>query len=744
MSLDRDPHRSPQTLLEVRNLHTWFRADGETVRAVDGVSFHIDAGETFCLVGESGSGKSVSALSVIGLLPADLTERCDGEILFRLDPQAGAAPRDLLRLPEEELMQVRGGHIAMIFQEPMTSLNPVFTVGDQIVEAIRLARPGVGYEEAQRQAIEALAEVRIEHPELRVDEYPHRLSGGQRQRVMIAMAIACRPELLIADEPTTALDVTVQAEILDLMQELKRRRGMSLFFITHDFGVVAQIADRVAVMREGRIVETGSLEDVLERPAHEYTRQLLAAVPENLARTSRRHSAGSAKAPGIAGVPPASGPQAHNVRGGPVAHDGSCGRDARDPGKTTRPQENRAFQGMTASLPGLVRLEGLEVHFPIRQGVLKRTVGHVRAVDGVDLRIERGQILALVGESGCGKTTLGRAVLRLVEPTAGQVHFDGRELTGLGRRDMRPMRRRLQFVFQDPASSLNPRLTVATALTEPMAAHGIGDNLEERLETAARTLDEVQLAREHLWRYPHELSGGQRQRIGIARALCLRPDFVVCDEVTSALDVSVQAEVLQLLLDLRRERALTLLFITHDIGVVEYLSDTTAVMHEGRSRAGSDTALQRAGAPLHPPERRCRVCRRRRTGGCDCHLLPVHDCGRRRGCDSKNRTPTPAGSSAADTAADALATNQDPRPARRAAVWIAGGREVPGDGDRVAGGQAISYLFTIADADADAIRRTAEPTSTIWTGTWWCASRTNSSSTCSRPPAGSSTRRRGT
>ena len=554
------PAPSAQTLLEVKNLHTWFRTDGETVRAVDGASFHIETGETFCLVGESGSGKSVSALSVIGLLPADLTERCDGEVLFRLDRQAGAPPSDLLRLPEDELMQVRGGHIAMIFQEPMTSLNPVFTVGDQIVEAIRLARPNLGYEEAYRRAIEALAEVRIERPELRVDEYPHRLSGGQRQRVMIAMAIACRPELLIADEPTTALDVTVQAEILSLMQELQRRRGMSLFFITHDFGVVAQIADRVAVMREGRIVETGPLEKVLERAEHAYTRQLLEAVPENLARTSRHRPAARAAAP------------AADVQS-EVSH------------------------------PELVRLTRLEVHFPIRQGVLKHTVGHVRAVDGVDLRIRRGQILALVGESGCGKTTLARAVLRLVEPTGGEVHFDGQEITRLTRREMRPMRRRLQFVFQDPASSLNPRLTVATALTEPMAIHGIGASPEERLETAAQTLVEVQLTREHLWRYPHELSGGQRQRIGIARALCLRPDFVVCDEITSALDVSVQAEVLQMLLHLRRERALTLLFITHDIGVVEYLSDTTAVMREGRIVELGPT-MRVCSAPEHPYTRR--------------------------------------------------------------------------------------------------------------------------------------------
>ena len=612
------PAQSPQTLLEVRNLHTWFRAGGETVRAVDGASFHIETGETFCLVGESGSGKSVSALSVIGLLPADLTERCDGEVLFRLDPRSGAAPSDLLRLSDEELMQVRGGHIAMIFQEPMTSLNPVFTVGDQIVEAIRLARPNIGYGEARRQAIQALAEVRIEHPELRVDEYPHRLSGGQRQRVMIAMAIACRPELLIADEPTTALDVTVQAEILNLMQELQRRRGMSLFFITHDFGVVAQIADRVAVMREGRIVETGALADVLERPAHAYTRELLAAVPENLARTSSTAPERSEMPPYRSTMAmrradgPGGRPEAPKHAGAPPAPTAAGLRSAADatsalPGTTSLEAFPASPSGgelsETASVGELVRLAGLEVHFPIRQGVLKRTVGHVRAVDGVDLRIHRGQILALVGESGCGKTTLGRAVLRLVEPTGGQVHFDGLELTGLARREMRPMRRRLQFVFQDPASSLNPRLTVATALTEPMTAHGIGESLEERLETAAHTLVEVQLTRDHLWRYPHELSGGQRQRIGIARALCLRPEFVVCDEVTSALDVSVQAEVLQLLLDLRREHALTLLFITHDIGVVEYLSDTTAVMHEGRIVELGPT-MRVCRAPEHPYTRR--------------------------------------------------------------------------------------------------------------------------------------------
>ena len=614
MEAPRSVKAGPAPLLEVRNLHTWFRAGGETVRAVDGVSFHIEAGETFCLVGESGSGKSVSALSVIRLLPAGLVERCDGEVLYRLDREARTPPRDLLRVPEEELMRVRGGQVAMIFQEPMTSLNPVFTVGDQIVEAIRLARPRLGHEEARRRAVEALAEVRIERPELRADEYPHRLSGGQRQRVMIAMAIACRPGLLIADEPTTALDVTVQAEILGLMQELKRRRGMSLFFITHDFGVVAQIADRVAVMREGRIVESGPLEQVLHRPQHPYTRQLLAAVPENLARASHPDLGGSV-GPGVRdgrsentaipaqGLPPAKA-------GAGIHRQGSTQPEGRIPSPVSShaahgdtPGGSAGVSGSAASPPELLRLEGLEVHFPIRQGVFERTVGHVRAVDGVDLHIRRGRILALVGESGCGKTTLGRAALRLVEPTGGRVHFDGRELTGLARRELRPMRRRLQIVFQDPASSLNPRLTVASALTEPMAVHGIGESFEERLELAAQTLAEVQLPRDYLWRYPHELSGGQRQRVGIARALGLRPDFLVCDEITSALDVSVQAEVLELLLELRRERALTLLFITHDIGVVEYLSDTTAVMFQGKLVELGPTA-QVCGAPEHAYTRR--------------------------------------------------------------------------------------------------------------------------------------------
>ncbi|ALP53520.1 ABC transporter ATP-binding protein [Candidatus Tenderia electrophaga] len=517
-------------LLKVEGLQTWLRSGDEIVRAVDEVSFEIKKGETFCLVGESGSGKSITALSVIQLLPQDISQHPGGRVLFDYRHNDGRIEQvDMLRLDPAKTLTIRGARIAMIFQEPMTSLNPVFTIGDQIIEALQLHNPEMDEAAARQRAIAALEQVKIPNAAERIDEYPHRLSGGQRQRVMIAMAMACEPDLLIADEPTTALDVTVQAEILRLMKDLQQRRGTAILFITHDFGVVSQMADRLAVMQLGKIVEAGPLKQMINQPQHPYTKKLLAALPENLPREI-------------------------------ISHDSEH----------------------TASAKPLLELQGVQVYFPIKKGVLRRTVDHVKAVDGIDLKIPKGQILALVGESGCGKSTLGRAILRLNDPTAGKVYFDGADITALPHKQMQPLRREMQIIFQDPMSSLNPRLTIAATLTEPMKVHGIGESKEERLELAKRILERVHLKGDYVWRFPHEFSGGQRQRIGIARALALNPRFIVCDEVTSALDVSVQAEILQMLLELRQERDLTLLFITHNIGVVEYVSDEMAVMNDGR------------------------------------------------------------------------------------------------------------------------------------------------------------------
>ncbi|MET0045052.1 MAG: dipeptide ABC transporter ATP-binding protein [Candidatus Thiodiazotropha sp. 6PLUC3] len=510
-------------LLSVKDLKVWFKHQPEPIKAVDSIDFQIDRGETFCLVGESGSGKSITALSIMRLLPETALSTYSGEILFTTgDGEAD----DLTLLSEADMRQVRGGRIAMIFQEPMSSLNPVFTIGEQILEAVRLHFPQLSNAEAWARVMNALREVQVPDPETRVNSYPHQLSGGQRQRVMIAMAMACEPDLLIADEPTTALDVTVQREILRLMKALQERTGMAILFITHDFGVVSEIADRVGVMQNGKLVETGKTEQIIHSPGHRYTQSLIAALPENLARS-----------------------QPH------------------------KPLEDQQ---------PLIRLSNLEIHFPVRKGLLRRVVDKVRAVDGVDLEIPRGQILALVGESGSGKTTLGRGILRLTEPTSGQIAFDNTDITEMNRSQLRRFRRNMQIIFQDPISSLNPRLSIAAILTEPMKVHRIGESRDERIEIARDLLRQVQMEEDALWRYPHEFSGGQRQRIGIARALSLNPSFIVCDEITSALDVSVQAEILKMLLGLRRQHSWTLLFITHNSGVVEYVSDRTAVMYQGR------------------------------------------------------------------------------------------------------------------------------------------------------------------
>ena len=515
-----------EVLLDVQHLQTYLKSGEQLVKAVDDISFQIPKGETFCLVGESGSGKSITALSIMRLLPQGIASHPAGEIWFQ--------GQNLLSLDDAALRTIRGSQIAMIFQEPMTSLNPVFTVGEQIMEALQLHHPELSDEAAQQRTIDALTQVQMPHPDQRFYDYPHQLSGGQRQRVMIAMALACDPELLIADEPTTALDVTVQAEILKLLRHLQAETGMSILLITHDFGVVAQMAQQVGVMQHGKLVEVGQASQVLTAPQHAYTRKLLASVPENLVKPVRSSA---------------------SVVLGTVEQ---------------------------AELPPLVQAQQVKVWFPVKKGVFRRTVDHIKAVDDVSLSIPRGQIVALVGESGCGKTTLGRAIIRLESVTAGTIHLDQQDLTALNQRQLRPLRPKMQMVFQDPQSSLNPRLLIATTLTDPLKVHGIGKTEAERIELAAQALESVQLKRDYLWRYPHEFSGGQRQRIGLARALVLNPEFIVCDEITSALDVSVQAEILQLLLKIRDERNLTLLFITHNISVVEYLSDEIVVMYQGK------------------------------------------------------------------------------------------------------------------------------------------------------------------
>ena len=510
-------------LIAIRELETQF-GDGErATQAVRGISFELFPGETYCLVGESGSGKSVTGLSMVGLLP-DLANHPAGSVTFYPDVEENDPPLSILDAEAAVLEKIRGSKISMIFQEPMTALNPVQTIGEQLMETMYL-HLGLEGEAARQNAVELLTQVELPDPEIRILDYPHRLSGGQRQRVMIAMALACEPDLLIADEPTTALDVTIQAQILKLLKKLQQDRNTTLLFITHDLSVVAQIADRVGVMQQGQLVEQGSKSEVLYDPQHTYTKELIDSLPQKLERLSSTSMAGA------------------------------------EP---------------------LLNVEHLKVYFPIRKGLLQRHVDDVKAVDDVSLKIYPGRAMAVVGESGSGKTTLGRAILSLVQTTEGSVVYQGHDLTKLTREEIKPLRRDLQIVFQDPQSSLNPRLTISTILTEPMKAHSIGSNSDDRIKLARQTLKQVGLDPAMLSRFPHEFSGGQRQRIGIARALVLNPKFIVCDEVTSALDVRVQAQILKLLDELRNQFDLTYLFISHNIEVVRYFCDDISVMHQGK------------------------------------------------------------------------------------------------------------------------------------------------------------------
>ena len=517
-------------VLSVRDLQVSARSDQGLIPLVEGLSFDLHRGQTLAIAGESGSGKSITSLACMGLLPAPAVRVTGGSIRF--------GDTELTTLPEKKLQAMRGARIAMIFQEPMTALNPVMSIGRQLVEAIRAHEP-LSVSQARARALEAVRSVRLSQPEKRLEQYPHELSGGMRQRVMIAMAIALRPAVLIADEPTTALDVTVQREVLDLLRDLQKDLGTAIVLITHDMGVVAEMADRVIVMRKGKMVETASTIDLFDAPQEQYTRDLLAAVPRLGAGASR------------------------------PLHEG---REM------------------------LARYDDVSVSFPIRQGLLSRVAAHVHAVEHVSMEIYRGETLSLVGESGCGKSTMAKALVGLV-PHSGRIEINGKALGDLNGAGRKEMRRDLQIVFQDPMAALDARMTVGELIREPLVIHGIGTPAEQKARVH-ELLERVEMSPSVYNRYPHQFSGGQRQRICIARALALKPKLIVCDESVAALDVSIQAKVLDLLRDLQKESGVTYLFISHDMAVVENISDRVAVMYLGQI-VEMGTRAQLFGNPQH-------------------------------------------------------------------------------------------------------------------------------------------------
>ncbi|MGB8855323.1 MAG: ABC transporter ATP-binding protein [Burkholderiales bacterium] len=543
-------------LLEVKNLRVTFKIDKHTTfEAVKGVSFNVPYNSSVALVGESGSGKSVSALSILGLLPPETAKILPGsEILFNGKNLVGASM--------ETMQDLRGKDICMIFQEPMTSLNPVFTVGEQIAEVLRLHLK-MNNAEAKKRAVELMSEVGIPSPELRVNSYPHELSGGQQQRVMIAIAIACEPKLLIADEPTTALDVTIQKQILDLLAKLQQKHKMSLLFITHDLALVGEIADHVVVMRNGEVQEADTTQNIFEHAQNPYTKALLECRPHIDKRPLRL----------------------------PVVSD-FMNKNNELP--IEQPERKR---GVAASDPIILEVKNLSKNFSLKTGLFSRR--EVPAVKNVSFKLAKGKTLGLVGESGSGKTTIGLTIMRLLTANGGEVIFDGKNILAMSPEEFMQYRRRIQIIFQNPYASLNPRFTIGQILTEPMQIHGIGANDSERLDMAVALLKRVSLPETSLAKYPHEFSGGQRQRIAIARCLTLKPDIIVCDESVSALDVSVQAQVLNLLQDLQDEFHMSYIFISHDLSVVKYISDQVMVLSNGElvELADSDTIYR---SPQHP------------------------------------------------------------------------------------------------------------------------------------------------
>ena len=602
-------------LLEIKDLKTHFFTDSGTVRAVDGVDLVVRENETLGMVGESGCGKSVTSLSVMRLIdtPGKIVE---GEISFH--------GQNLLELSNAEMRKIRGNEISMIFQEPMTSLNPVHTIGAQIMEALMLHQK-LKKREALHKAVDMLEMVGIPTPEIRVHEYPHQLSGGMRQRAMIAMALSCNPKLLIADEPTTALDVTIQAQILDLMRDLKGKTGSAVMIITHDLGVIAEMADNVVVLYAGQVVEYVDVKSIFDDPFHPYTIELQESIPRLTDEKGKKLYPIEGSIPDPLDLP--SGCKFHprcrfakemcstdapplisldngrQVRCWMYHADHSSMFDRSSGQERVHVSSHSDRRVVTpadrdGTVKTLLRVENLVKHFPIKGGMFRTTIGHVRAVDDISFDIREGETFGLVGESGCGKTTTGRTVLRLLEPTQGTVMFDDMPLFSLNRRQLRPLRRDMQIIFQDPFASLNPRMTVGDIVGESFQIHRVRDGRPRR-EMVAELLHLVGLEAEHMRRYPHQFSGGQRQRIGIARAIALNPKLIVCDEPVSALDVSIQAQIINLLEELQKELGLSYLFIAHDLSVVKHISDRVAVMYLGKIVEMAETT-ELFGHTLHP------------------------------------------------------------------------------------------------------------------------------------------------
>ena len=577
-----------ETVLGVRNLQVEFISDSSKVKAIDDISFQLHQGETLGIVGESGSGKSVTALAIMGLLqyPGKVS---GGEIFFS---RTNNQPLDLLTLSPQEMQLYRGGDIAMIFQEPMTSLNPVYSIGFQLQEAI-MRHQNVNAIAAKRIAIAGLQEVKLlpsdeqiqeqyinhdlsksesfklaqlvkEHKEAMLERYPHQLSGGQLQRVMIAMAISCNPSVLIADEPTTALDVTVQATILALLYELQQSRNMAMIFISHDLGLISEITDQVAVMYKGKIVEYGAAAQIFNNPQHPYTKGLVACRPSLNRRPHKLLTVSDYMS------------VTEDEFGKVIIQ----AKEPAQPSEITREEINQRLANNSAKQP-LLTVCNLEVGFPVR-GVFGATKRYHKAVNGVSFDVFPGETLGLVGESGCGKTTLGRTLLRLIEPMSGKIFFDGQDITHLTGKTLQHLRREMQIIFQNPFSSLNPRIKIGEAIVEPLLIHGVGKSKQQRQARVVELLERVGLSADDMKKYPHQFSGGQRQRVCIARALALNPKFIICDESVSALDVSVQAQVLNLLKELQADFQLTYIFISHDLSVVKFLSDRILVMNQGK------------------------------------------------------------------------------------------------------------------------------------------------------------------